>query len=168
MWPGQFEQALDLAGDEVVVTAALQAGEVQPEQRPGGDLGVEGLGGCDRHLDVAAAARVDHAVDLEGQVRVAAVDDGQRAGAPLAHHVDGAVGVGGGPRLADGDDERVGHGGGVGLLLQDEAAELRGLERLDVDRRVLQVVGQEVGAGERGDTRRALADEVDAADRSVV
>ena len=74
-----------------------------------------------RHLDVAAVGVVEHAVGLVDQVAVAPVDDGDHRRAAAAHQVDGAVGVGRRARLADGDDQRVGH-----VVGQLEARQLGG------------------------------------------
>ena len=94
--------------------------------RPGGDLAVERLGRRHRHLDVAAVGRVQHPVGLVGEVAAPPVDDGDDLGAPGPDEVDRAVGVGGGARLADGDDQRVGH-----RRPQPEARQLGGGQGVD-------------------------------------
>src|SRR3546814_1813329 len=96
------------------------------QQEAGGDLRVEGLGGGHAHLDVAPVGRVEHAVGLVGEVGPAAVDDGEDLRTTPAHEVDGAVGVGGGARLADGDHQGVGH-----VVAQPEAREDRKSTRLN-------------------------------------
>ena len=94
------------------------------EQEARRDLGVEGLGGRHAHLHVAAVGGVEHPVGPVGEIAVATVDDGDHVAAAGPHQVDGAVGVGGGARLADGHDQRVGH-----RVRQLEAGQLGGQER---------------------------------------
>ncbi len=133
----------------------------QRQQEAGRDLGVERLGRRHAHLDVATVGRVEHAVGLVGEVAVATVDDGDDPAAARPHQVDGAVGVGGGARLADGDDERVGHVGP-----QVEAGQLGGQHGPHLDRRVADGRPQGDGQALAGDGGGALADHQHPADRA--
>ncbi len=134
-------------------------GDGDGEQAPRRHLGVERLGRRHGHLDVAPVARVQHAVGLVGQVAVAPVHDGDDGGAPTPGQVDGPVRVGRRPRLADGDDERVGH-----VAAHPEARELgRGLG-LDDERVFLDEGAEEVRQRLGGDGGGALADHRDPAD----
>jgi hypothetical protein len=112
MRSGRAAQFFDFPGDESGVPPPFQTGHEQAQKGAGHDLGIKGLGGGHRHFDIAAAAGVEDAVDLEGQVRIPSIDDGQGVGAAFANHVDGAVGVRRGARLADGDHQGVGHAQG--------------------------------------------------------
>ena len=163
-WPpsrsGRSRRAATSAGSTVPPTSSAIA---QASRKPGGDLRVEGLGGRDAHLHVAAVGRVEHAVGLVGEVGAAPVDDGEHRGAAVAHEVDGAVGVGGGARLADRDDEGVAHVGA-----QPEARELGGGERLDPEAPVGDAWRRSArGQALAGDVGGALADHLDAADAAV-
>ena len=150
-------------GDQRRVDGAADLlGDRPGEQEPGGDLRVEGLGGRHAHLHVAAVGRVEHAVALVGEVGAAPVDDGEHRGAAVAHEVDGAVGVGGGAGLADGDDERVAH-----VRPQPEAGQLGGRERLDAEAAVRDAGEQRAGQALAGDVGGALADHLDAVDAPV-
>ena len=73
--------------------------------------------------------------------------------------VDGAVGVGGGAGLADGDHERVAH-----VRPQPEAGQLGGGERLDPEPAVRDAGEQRAGQALAGDVGGALADHLDAVD----
>ena len=104
---GQLPQRGEQLVAVALVPGAGQLGDGAGQQGARGDLGVEGLGGGDRHLHVAAVGGVEHAVGLVGEVAVAAVHDADDGRAPLAGEVDRAVGVGGGAALAHGHDQRV-------------------------------------------------------------
>ena len=106
---GQVPQPREELVLEPTVAAADLAGDGQRQQEARRHLGVERLGGGDAHLDVAPVRRVEDAVGLHDQVAVAPVDDGQHRRPPGPDQVDGAVGVGGRARLADGHDQRVAH-----------------------------------------------------------
>ncbi len=103
----------DQAGEQLVGPVGIAApGSIrqgQAQQLPGGDLGVERLGRGHAHLDVATVGGVEDAVGLVAELAAAPVDDGDDRGPAGSDQVDGAVGVGRGPRLADGDRQDVGH-----------------------------------------------------------
>ena len=120
---GRSRRAATSAGSTAPPTSSAMA---HASRKPAAIWRVERLRGRDAHLHVAAVGGVEHAVGLVGEVGAAPVDDGEHRGAAVAREVDGAVGVGGGARLADGDDERVAHVGA-----QPEAGELGGGEGLD-------------------------------------
>ncbi len=61
-----------------------------------GYLRVKGLGRGDRHLYVATIARIEHPVDLAGDIGLSAVHDGYEVGPALFCHCNGPVGVRGG------------------------------------------------------------------------
>ena len=125
---GDPEQFRNLVREKLAGASALDAGHFEAQQGAGDDLGVKCLGGGHAHFDIPAAGGVQHAVHLEGDVRVPPVDDGQGVGASGLDHVHGAVGVGGRARLADGDHQGVGHAPGIVPFVQFEPAQLRGLE----------------------------------------
>ena len=151
---------------EQFVTTAIGAhtgglGDGARQQHTGRHLGVEGLGGRDTHLHVAAVTGVHHAVGFVGEVAVAAVHDGQHRCATRPHQVDSAVGVGRGAALADGDDERVAH-----VELHAEPAELGGGDRVDVERPCGQQI-EHIGHAATRHGSGALADDAYLGDRAI-
>ena len=108
---GEGAQQLLLVGVIGGAAAGHLLGDGVAEQQSGRDLRVERLGRRHAHLHVASVGGVEDAVGLVGQVRVASVDDRHHRRSPPPKQVDGAVGVGGGARLADRDGQRVGHVG---------------------------------------------------------
>ena len=139
--------------------SAHDLGDRRRQQEARRELRVQRLRRRHRHLDVATVGRVEHAVRLVDQVAVASVDDGDHAGAASAREVDGAVGVGGGARLADGDDERVVH-----LRPQTETGELGGEGGLDSQFGVARHRAQRGHEALAGDVSGALPDRDHAAD----
>ena len=135
-------------------------GHGQRQQVAGRDLGVERLGRRDAHLHVAPVGGVEDAVGLVGQVAAPAVHDGDHPGAAGADEVDRAVGVGGGARLADRDDERVGHVGP-----EVEAGELGGEHGPHLERRIADGGDQRRREALAGHGGRALPDDQHPADR---
>ncbi len=136
-------------------------GDGDRQQEAGGDLGVEGLGRGDAHLDVAPVRGVHHAMGAVGEVAAAPVDDGQHRCAPLFGDVDRAVGVGGGARLRDRDQQRIAH-----VPAQAESRQFGRRNRLHTEVSV-QFVVEGVGHGLPGDGGGALADHIDGRDRAV-
>ncbi len=131
------------------------------QQEAGGDLGVEGLRGGDAHLDVAPVGGEQHAVGLVGEVAPPPVHDGDDLRATATHEVDGAVGVGGRPRLADGHHQAVAH-----VATEAEARQLGREQRLD-DEPVPDDVAQGHGEALSRDRGRALADDEHSGDAPV-
>ena len=127
-------------------------GDGTGQQCPGGHLGVERLGAGDAHLDVAAVARIHHAIGLVGEVAVAPVDDGQHRRTASASKVHRAIRVGGGAALADGDDEGVAH-----VEAQPEARQLCGRQGIDVESAGAKIV-EHIRHTATGDGGGALAD----------
>ena len=151
-----FEQA-DPLGIQLVVREGLA--QRDREQEPGGDLRVERLGRRDAHLDVASVRGEENAVRLRDQIATAPVDHREHGGAATAREIDRAVGVGGGPRLADRDHQRVAHVGP-----QVEAGELGRRHRPDRDPVLRQQMHERVGDRLARHRRRPLADHHHAAD----
>ena len=131
MWPGRARSCSISRVTKSSPRRPFRSGKVEVEQGARDDLGVERLGGGHGHFNVPAAAGVHHAVDLEGEVRIPAVDDGQGVGAPLPHHVHGPVGVGGGAGLADGHHQGVLHAAARPSLILKPLS-LRGLQGRDL------------------------------------
>ena len=86
---------------------AQLVGQGGSQQKPGRDLGVEGLGRSHRHLHVASVGGVEHPIGLVGEVGLPTVNDGQHPPAPGSDQIHRAVGVSGGAGLADGHGQRV-------------------------------------------------------------
>ncbi len=142
-------------------TDAGGLGDRARQQHPGGNLGIEGLRRRHAHLDVATVAGVHDSVGLVGEIAVAPIDDAEHGSAAAAHEVDGAIGVGGRPALADCDDKRVAH-----VDAHAEAAQLGRRDRVDVELAIGKSVEHRCHAatGHRGG---ALADDLDLGDASV-
>ena len=165
---GQLGQLADLAGDERSIAGALEADDIKSQHGRGHHLGIERLGRSHRHLDVPAGTGIKDPVHLEGDIRIPAVDDGDGMGPQASDHIHRPVGVGGRPRLADGDDQGIGHGPGrVPGAGQVKAAQLRGFQGPDGDGRVGQIIIQDVGPGQGGHAGRSLPDKDNPADGIV-
>ncbi len=159
---GQAAQAVEDRRGPGTIGAPEGVGDALGQEEPGGHLGVEGLGRGDAHLDVTAVGGEQHPVGLLHQVAVAAVDDGHHRRSPSPHQVDGAIGVGRGPRLADGHDQRVGH-----VVVEGEARQLGGQHGLDAKARAAARPGDGRGHALPGDGGGALADDDHPGDGAV-
>jgi len=143
------------------VARAGRIGDRAREQCPCCDLRVEGLGGSDAHLHVASVRGVEHPVGLVGEVAAAPIHDADHCGTAGAQEVDGAVGVGRGPRLADRDGEGVAH-----VEAHVETGQLGGRDGVDVEAAAGQL-GEDRRSGLAGDGGGALADDADPGDEPV-
>ena len=122
---GQCQQIFNFPGNKLIISALLQPCDVKPQKRTGDNLRIKGFGGCHGHFNITPAAGVHDTVNFKRDVRVPTIHDSQGMRATLFDHIHGAVGIGGGSRLTDGDHQGVGHAGGIIFFIELKSAEFR-------------------------------------------
>ena len=141
------------------VLQAEQVGEVECEQKAGDYLRVESFSGCHAHLHISPIGCVEDGIGAVGEVAVATVHDGYDGRASGFSQIHRAVRVGGGARLADGNDEMVGH-----VVVHSEPRQLRCHHRHDRRRVVLELVSASCHERLGRNSRCTLADSHDFGD----
>ncbi len=150
---GRLFEGFEFALDHIVAETQHLA-DAESQDMTGHNLGVEGLGGGDGHLDVPAVARVEDPVGPVGDVRLPAVHDGDDKRPAFRRHGDRPVGIRGCPRLGDGDDQCIAQ-----VVRQRESAEFRSLLGFHGKMLSLQIAGETVGDGRPRHGSRPVTDD---------
>ena len=120
----KLNQLLDFVRDEFLVSSTQKISQVETDNGPGYNLGIESLGGGDRHFNIASTTGVKDPVHFKGNVGIPPVYDRDGMSPYLANHIDRAIGIGGCSGLTYGNDKGVLHTSAGTVFAQFEPGKL--------------------------------------------